>query len=289
MPIAGVVIIYHPDEDSVLSNIKSYISYFDTLIVFANSRVNDGFVESIKELSEKIVFIFNQKNEGISKALNTAVKKASDQGYAWLLTMDQDSYFEEAEGKAYFEQFEMQFYNSANVAIVSPNHGSNNSEQRGNLNAAREVESCITSGSLINLRICNELGGFDEKLFIDEVDMDYSYRCVLAGYKLIQLSNIKLNHQLGTKVQAGYFNLIKRSNRSIHSPFRIYFMVRNFSYVSSKYAKLLPDEFRVRRRGFYVILKNNLLFSGKFFSVLVAIIKGYLHFKMNKFSNDIKV
>ncbi|RYE54720.1 MAG: hypothetical protein EOP48_11700 [Sphingobacteriales bacterium] len=61
--------------------------------------------------------------------------------------------------------------------------------------------------------------------------------------------------------------------------------VRNFLYVNEKYKKLLPEELKERRKGLLVILKNNLFFSGKFFRVLVAAIKGYLHFKMNKFSS----
>jgi len=53
----------------------------------------------------------------------------------------------------------------------------------------------------------------------------------------------------------------------------------------SKYQKLLPEEMKERKKGLLVILKNNLFFSGRFFQVLIAIIRGYLHFKLNKFSS----
>ena len=34
----------------------------------------------------------------------------------------------------------------------------------------------MTSGNLLNLKIAEKIGDFEEKLFIDEVDHDYCYR-----------------------------------------------------------------------------------------------------------------
>lgn len=283
MGIAGAVILYNPDRAAVISNIKSYINFLDALIVFDNSHCEKEFIEKIKGISNKVFFISNTKNEGIAKPLNKALELAGER-YNWLLTMDQDSYFDEKQGKEYFRNFEQMYYDSSNIAVVCPNH-SNKVEKIINFNIFKEVIRAITSGSIINTKICKELKGFDEKLFIDDVDLEYCYRCVLAGYKIIQFENIYMKHELGTTKQAGYFNFFKKSDRSLHSPFRIYFMVRNFLYVSSKYKKLLPLEMKERKKGLLVILKNNLFFSGGFFWVLVAIIRGYLHYKLNKFSS----
>jgi rhamnosyltransferase len=170
------------------------------------------------------------------------------------------------------------------VAVVCPNHSLQSNKAIIN-DQYKEVVHAITSGSIINTTICKRLNGFEEKLFIDDVDFEYCYRCVIAGYKIIQLSNIYLNHSLGTQREAGYFSVLGKSGRSIHSPFRIYYMVRNFFFVSTIYGKYLPEEMRQRRKELAVVLKNNLLFSGNFFKVLAAAIKGYLHFKLNKFSS----
>lgn len=283
MGIAGVVILYNPDKAAVISNIKSYINFIDTLIVFDNSHCEKEFIEKIKSISNKVFFISNTKNEGIAKPLNKALELAGER-YNWLLTMDQDSYFDEEQGNEYFTKFKQAFYNSSNIAVVCPNH-SNQVEKIVDVNIYKEVIRAITSGSIINIKISENLKGFDEKLFIDDVDLEYCYRCVLAGYKIIQFENIYMHHELGTTKQAGYFHFFRKSDRSLHSPFRIYFMVRNFFYMSSKYKKLLPLEMKERKKGLLVILKNNLFFSGRFFRVLVAIIRGYLHFKLNRFSS----
>ncbi|HEX8675945.1 MAG TPA: glycosyltransferase [Segetibacter sp.] len=283
MKIAGVVILYNPDEAAVIRNIECYIHFLDSLIVFDNSGCAAEFIKRVKELSNKIIFISNPQNEGIAKPLNKALDLVAEK-YNWLLTMDQDSYFEEKQGEEYFSGFEQLFYYSLNIAIVCPNHSLPGESVIADRNY-KEVIRAITSGSIINTKICRKLKGFDEKLFIDDVDLEYCYRCVLAGYKIIQFFNIYMKHELGTKKQAGYFNFLKKSNRSLHSPLRIYFIVRNFLYVLSKYQKLLPEEMKERKKGLLVILKNNLFFSGRFFQVLIAIIRGYLHFKLNKFSS----
>ena len=283
MQISGVVILYYPNEGEVIRNIDSYIEHVSRLFVFANSDCSKNCVESIKSISSKIVFISNESNEGIAKVLNKSLELLSDKS-EWLLTMDQDSYFEPTYAAAYFDSFNRLFSQSENIAVVCPNHSSNSRADAVD-DKFKEVIHAITSGSIINVKICRQLNGFEEKLFIDDVDFEYCYRCVIAGYKIIQFSNIYLNHSLGTEKEIGYFSVFKKSDRSIHSPFRVYYMVRNFLYVSSKYKKHLPEEIKQQRKQLLIILKNNLLFSGKFFKVLVAAIKGYLHFKLDKFSS----
>lgn len=281
MQVSGVAVLYHPNEDEVIRNIKSYIDYVSTLIVFDNSNCSNDFVGRVKSISPKIVYVSNAENEGIAKPLNKALEITESE---WLLTMDQDSYFEPQYATTYFDSFRKAFCDSENVAIVCPNHSSD--KRLGGINNEfKDVVRAITSGSIINTGICRQLNGFNEKLFIDEVDFEYCYRCIIAGYRIIQFDNIYLNHALGIKKDAGYFSVFKKSGRSIHSPLRVYYMVRNFLYVSSNYKKYLPEEMKKRKKELYVTLKNNLLFSGNFFKTLLAVIKGYLHFKLNRFSS----
>jgi rhamnosyltransferase len=257
------------------------------LIVFDNSNCPDEIIVRIKAISPKIIFVSNAQNEGIARPLNKALELVADKS-TWLLTMDQDSYFEPMHASSYFSSFSQLFFSSESVAVVCPNHSS--PDVSGKINDEyEEVGRAITSGSIINVKICKKLNGLDERLFIDDVDLEYCYRCIVAGYKIIQCNNIYLNHKLGTQKNAGYFSMLRKSVRSLHSPLRVYYMVRNFLYVSARYKKYLPLEIRQRKRELFVILKNNLLFSGKFFKVLVAIIKGYLHFKLNKFSSGNKL
>jgi rhamnosyltransferase len=283
MQVSGVVILYFPDEQEIISNIQSYLDYVEMLIVFDNSNCRDEIIARIKAISPKIIFISNARNEGIARPLNKALELVADKS-SWLLTMDQDSYFEPIHASSYFNSFSQLFFSSESVAVVCPNHSSPYESSKIN-GEYKEVGRAITSGSIINVKICRKVNGFDERLFIDDVDLEYCYRCIVAGYKIIQFDNIYLSHTLGTQKRAGYFWMLRKSVRSLHSPLRVYYMVRNFLYVSARYKKYLPLEIKQRKKELFVILKNNLLFSGKFFRVFVAIIKGYLHFKLRKFSS----
>lgn len=278
--IAGVVILYHPDKNEIVKNISSYIFHLDQLIIVDNTPEPD--CEDLLKTFDNAIYLSNNKNLGIAAALNTAVNIALEKNYDWLLTMDQDSYFGYEEMKAYMNFFRADFINSNDVAVVAPRHEIG-ADAETKARSYHPVITAITSGSLINVEICTKMGGFEEKLFIDEVDFEYCYRCILAGYKIFQYDYVFLNHRLGNNVNTGYFSIIKRSNRILHNPVRVYYMVRNHLYLTSRYSKHFPAEFRKRRKNLIVTLKNNLLFSGQFFKVWRAAWKGYLDFRHNKF------
>ena len=94
MKIHGAVVLYHPSQE-VFSCVDSYISYVEKLWVMDNSeRKNWDFVKAFCE-NPKCRYIDLQGNQGIARALNIAAKRAMEEGADWLLTMDQDSQFEE--------------------------------------------------------------------------------------------------------------------------------------------------------------------------------------------------
>jgi rhamnosyltransferase len=284
MNLCAVVILYYPNEEELFINLDSYCHYVDCLFVIDNTPGSSAIKEKLIQRHSNIIYIKNETNIGVAAALNIGVNLASEEKCNWLLTMDQDSSFKENEIKRYLHYFEKDFYDREDVAVISPEHESNHGNGSVNKVEYLEVMSTITSGSLVNIKICKSVGGFEERLFIDDVDHEYCYRCISQGFKILKYSGIYLTHNLGKKKHVGYFFLIKKTNRTIHSPFRVYFMVRNHFYVSSKYKKLFPGEIKQKRKQLFVHLKNNLLFSGQFFKVLFAALKGYLHYKLNKYS-----
>lgn len=50
-----------------------------------------------------------------------------------------------------------------------------------------------------------KIKGFNNELFIDTVDTDFCYRLLLNGYRIIQLKNIYLDHQLGNITERKLF------------------------------------------------------------------------------------
>lgn len=158
--------------------------------------------------------------------------------------MDQDSYFEAGMFAAYLDCLSG-FQGKENVAMFGIEY-----EQAPSLKncSYKTSEKLITSGSMVNLPLHRKLGGFDEKLFIDEVDSEYCFKAAVGGYKTIQFDNIFLNHSLGTVSEHRSLKSFKKTSRTLHSPLRVYYMVRNYLYVAQKYQKHLPDSFPHRRK-----------------------------------------
>ena len=92
--INGIVVWYNPDDKMIL-NIETYINEVEKLYIVDNS--DNSNIEKIKLLKEnkKIEYIYYGENKGIAYALNIGLKKGLENEAKYLLTMDQDSYFEE--------------------------------------------------------------------------------------------------------------------------------------------------------------------------------------------------
>ena len=86
MKLACVVVFYNPSDDNI-SNIDAYKGVVDKVYVVDNS---DDDIVRLKD-DKVIKYIKLGKNLGIAKALNIGAENAINDGFKWLLTMDQDS------------------------------------------------------------------------------------------------------------------------------------------------------------------------------------------------------
>ncbi len=227
--IAGVVVLFHPKMDELNQNIYSYIEYVDVLFVVVNSKFDKYLLVS----DPKIEIVDNVHNLGIAKALNQASELAVARGYNWLLTMDQDSSFF---NDRFFEAFNLS--DKSNVAIFSPNHDIKRIMESGDLYKFENSDLVMTSGNIINLNMWQEVGGFEEKLFIDDVDIDYCLKVRTANARIITFKNIFLNHNLG-KLKVVYIVSFKFCLFQ-HVPIRTYYIFRNNLYTFVKHFRKHP-------------------------------------------------
>jgi len=287
--LGGVVIVFHPTNE-VINHILSYASYLDLLLIFDNTppEFDSSFNEALlKSDLKNIEYICNKQNYGIATCLNKAAHILNQKGFKWMLTMDQDSSFISKTAESYFHSFRQQLWNSTDIGLVALNSDSSKEQIELSENSSFTfINTAITSGSIVQLQILQLLGGFEEKLFIDEVDHEFCFRLRLNNYQIASYQNLYLTHALGSLENKGYlFGWMKRSKRVIHSPKRVYFMVRNHCFVSKKYASHFQEEFKLKRLQLLTTLKNNLFFSGRFFSTLKYICLGYYDFLNNNYTN----
>ena len=146
----------------------------------------------------------------------------------------------------------------------------------------KKVNTLITSGSIINLSIFRKLDGFDENLFIDLVDTDYCFAALKAGYNIVEMSNIFMEHSIGNIVKKKSLKNFKVTNRSLHAPLRIYYMVRNFLYLKKKYGPLFKADFKIYQADLFNRIKNNLIYNKQRGRVLIVIFRALIDFYQNK-------
>jgi rhamnosyltransferase len=75
------------------------------------------------------------------------------------------------------------------------------------------------SGMLVPALVFEKLGGFDEVLGVDSVDREWCFRALSAGYRLVQVTDVALDHRIGDAALPGGWTR--------HRPERLYSMMRN--------------------------------------------------------------
>ena len=240
MKLAGVVVVYNP-SDSVLKSIDSYIDDIDILYVVDNSSSDN----SKMFCGKKIKYIANLDNLGIAKALNIGAQNAIEDGYKFLLTMDQDSRFEKG-GLAILKKNIIEYNknndliklfgnNLNNIGIFTPVHVINNDPSIMGMPSSKfdSPVNVMTSGNIINLDIYKKIGGFKDWFFIDCVDFDYCLNLRRHGYNIVRLNEIRLNHELGSYVEKKIFGKVYSTFE--HNYVRRYYIVRNRHYLYDIY------------------------------------------------------
>lgn len=283
MNLIGVVILYHPDEN-VINNIKTYIHDLKMLYIMDNTeKTNALFKEKLNSILlgsnyKNYEYKSWQENKGISYNLNYALKKCKEDEF--LLTMDQDSSF--SKGMLWKYKKRIESFKDDRVAMYSVNYSGLNAERKGLL--PYEVKLAITSGSVVNTTFANQLGGFDEKLFIDGVDSEFCYRSKKNGYKVIVFPEITMKHQVGNPNKHKF--LWRTYNVYNHSPIRKYYIVRNCIYIIKKYPDQIPYcVFHTIKMIIKVLLAEQE--KKKNFKYMYWGIKDAIKKNMGKFSHDL--
>jgi rhamnosyltransferase len=272
--IAGVVVLYNPGRE-IIENINSYLSQVSRLYIVDNSLMKASYKDEILNKNSSVEYIFNNGNLGIAAALNIAVDKSIKAGYSFLLTMDQDSYFEEGA----LSNLISVMSDTNLIGIYSPFHKNKYFTNPPTTNGLEEVSDVMTSGNILNLSAAEGVGKFKEGYFIDYVDIEYCLRLRKNGYKIIRVNGSFLIHNEAdiSKVKL----LGKTTYPPNYSSVRWYYKIRNYLYLKQEYKKLFKEYFKVERKNIRNnILKVFLLEKNKIIKIRMML-KGYIHFHKN--------
>lgn len=275
LKVAGVTVLYHPDKE-IISNIFSYLNQIEHLYIVDNSDVINPIVNKLKEHSN-ITFIENSENIGIASALNLSAKKAIEEGYDLLLTMDQDSTI----SNNLVSNMVKEFAKDEKIGIIAPFVVHMENPKEPDNQRLEKVMVAMTSGCLISLRAYKEIGGFLDEFFIDYVDNEFCLRMNVYGYNVYQLNSVKVFHRLGA-IESKNF-IFRKVFPTNHSPLRWYYRTRNRLYFYKNYKKYYPDYIRFDKVVFFKDFIKILLYEKDKIKKINMIILGYYDYKRNKF------
>lgn len=233
MKLAACVVLYNPDA-SVVDNIKTYASGVDEVFAVDNSdEPNVPLLDRITALGENVTIIPMHGNQGIAAALNRGLQEASERGYGYILTMDEDSYFTDDTLQRYMDKAEALFASDEKVIQVGIH---NSGDKDDDLVVNNETPDwLITSGSIMRVEDSLAVGGFLEKLFIDEVDREFCYRAADRGYSFRRVLDLTMQHNLGSPIRGKIFG--REFEAMGHSKIRKYYIFRNCTYVMKTYPR----------------------------------------------------
>lgn len=229
--VAAGIISFNPEIKRLKENISAIILQCDCLYLVDNGSVNiNDVVDLLNKINdEKITFIRNNKNKGIARALNQLCEIALRNGYKWIITLDQDSVCPLNLAVQYKKHIGISDVGMLCPLIVDRNKNLNIKNKR---KKTTDISECITSGSMLNLLVWRKIGGFDEYMFIDGVDFDICHRIKKEGFRIIQINEVYLLHELGhiTIHKLLFWNVIVKN----HTAFRKYYIARNTIYLAKK-------------------------------------------------------
>lgn len=240
--VCAVVITYQPQLDVLSQVIDSVTSQVGRVLIFDNATPPTAlaaFPAFLDQAEAEGVFVIRSlTNVGLGAAMNRAAEYASAAGFTYLLLLDQDS-LPDPQMVATLKAASEELGKTEQIAAVGPQFSDRrnghvapfikvrfplNFKLFGGPGQRVRCDFLISSGTLLSLDILERVGGMDERLFIDNVDMEWCFRARHHGFKLYGICDAQMRHSIGDTLRATW---LKPSGVMIHKPIRLYYIMRN--------------------------------------------------------------
>ncbi|MGG2468152.1 glycosyltransferase family 2 protein [Paraclostridium bifermentans] len=280
--ILAAIVTYNPDLERLQKNINAIEPQVEHLIIVDNGSKNINLISRIKgECKIKIDLIENEENIGIASALNQALDYAYKNNFDWILTLDQDSICDINMISEMKSQYEKE--DNKNIALIAPNILDENITLKPQdiKEGIEYTGPVITSGSLTKTNIAKNIGGFVDKLFIDQVDFDFCLRLKDSGADILKVNRAIIYHQLGEISEHKLFG--KTITTTNHSPIRRYYYYRNLIYMYEHHKENHKEWINLEIKHAIKNIPRIILFEKNKTDQIKSITKGILDAKKGKY------
>lgn len=291
MKSVGIFICNYNKRDFVVNCVKSLLGQnfrdFDLFVV--DNASTDDSVEKLREVyGDKITIIENSENLGGSGGFNTGIRRGYNDGYKYIMLVDNDTVFDSnAVGELYKfleENSDAGMAGSKVLYMQNPSviqefggkiyweNYSVEGRYKGNTDSSsllefEEVDYLAACSLMVKREVIDKIGFMDEECFIYWDDTDWGHRCKLSGYKCYAISSSKVLHN-------GSF--VSRNNLGFSS----YYFFRNKYNFFAKYideenieefAKASLSEVYKRLVGYYCKKQYDMV------SIFMYMLDDFLH------------
>jgi rhamnosyltransferase len=281
--VCAITVTYHPDVN-LPARSERILREVGALVIVDNGS-DDAERGMLRDLAANpsITLLSNEENVGIARALNMGIRQADTLGFKWALLLDQDTWLDEgtvqtliAVSAAFPDRDRLAVIGSGYREVNSPLEQQNLEQQNEEIvgDDWEEVESVITSGSLIPLKTHAVVGAFREDFFIDFVDTEYCFRARAKGYRVIRTRKPIMSHAIGAISRHKVLWMEKWTFN--HSADRRYYIARNDTVMLREFGHYSHGLWALKSFGRCVRLcKRIALYEEKKVQKIVAIGQGW--------------
>lgn len=265
---AAVIVTYHPDRQNLTNLLWQCVDQLDLVIVVDNGSP-DPIQAWLGDLSTRVELVELGDNQGIARAQNVGIERASLMDVDYVILFDQDSDPGLETMPTLINALTNLLSQNKPVACVGPRYidqRQNNPTPfirieglalvRGKCETGSDivpVDHLIASGSVMPLHTLKTVGGMKEELFIDYVDLEWCERAKSLGFQSYGICAAKMAHSLGDEPIE-----FMGTAYPARSPLRHYYMFRNAVWMyRQSYVRLnwkIVDAYRLLRKYVFYTL-----------------------------------
>jgi N-acetylglucosaminyl-diphospho-decaprenol L-rhamnosyltransferase len=189
--LVSVILVTYNSKQIIPQSLKN-LAHEDLEIIVVDNASNDGTSEFLKENFPGIILIENNKNQGYGRACNQGINKSSAE-YIFILNPDVETNFSDI--FLLIKNFET----LENPGCLAPDTEINSENKNSEKNNKKIIEKNWVSGAamLFKKDIFDEIGLFDENIFLYYEETDLLKRIKNNNYKIYLSEQIKMPHLVG--------------------------------------------------------------------------------------------
>ena len=293
--VCGIVVSFRPSEVDFERTLRAALPQVDGLVVVDNSPEPAAQAQVVR-LVERVapaaggptpMVLTVGENSGLSCGLNSGIRRAVEAGFSLFLLLDQDSVLAPGAVTTLKEEYARRGRKDRLFLLAAQNEVPNPTplgrlldsffhRYRSTDGDSHPSPTAITSGLLVDERVLGRAGLFDESLFLDSADTEFSLRVRRFGTRIYVVPRARVHHVLG-EVE-GHRSTVLGNPLRYRNESRLYYGTRDSLRTASRYSTTHP----VLSAGLVAVALARLgayrLAGPEYRGVYLAARRGWVHF-----------